>query len=100
LHGLGFGGEWATGAVLMGEVKPLGRRSPGVRHFLYRVCRAADRRGDIRPLGRSDRAQGPSPFIATALFAAFASSLPIAFYILGCVVIGYCRDSAADGLHQ
>jgi MFS family permease len=33
-------------------------------------------------------AGGPSPFIATALFAAFASSLPIAFYILGCAVIG------------
>src|SRR5437773_351953 len=33
-------------------------------------------------------AGGPAPFIATALFAAFASSLPIAFYILGCAVIG------------
>jgi len=33
-------------------------------------------------------AGGPSPFIATALFAAYASSLPIAFYILGCAVIG------------
>jgi len=33
-------------------------------------------------------AGGPSPFIATALFAAFASSLPIALYILGCAVIG------------
>src|ERR1700731_1798192 len=33
-------------------------------------------------------AGGPSPFISTALFAAFASSLPIAFYILGCAVIG------------
>jgi len=33
-------------------------------------------------------AGGPSPFIATALFAAFASSLPIALYILGCGVIG------------
>ena len=33
-------------------------------------------------------AGGPSPFIATALFAAFASSFPIALYILGCGVIG------------
>ena len=33
-------------------------------------------------------AGGPSPFIATALFAAFASSLPIALYILACAVIG------------
>jgi MFS family permease len=33
-------------------------------------------------------AGGPSPFIATALFAAFASSLPIALYILGCGMIG------------
>jgi len=33
-------------------------------------------------------AGGPSPFIATALFATFASSLPIALYILGCGVIG------------
>src|ERR1700751_121052 len=33
-------------------------------------------------------AGGPSPFISNALFAAFASSLPIAFYILGCAVIG------------
>jgi MFS family permease len=33
-------------------------------------------------------AGGPSPFIATALFAAFASSLPIALYIAGCAVIG------------
>jgi MFS family permease len=33
-------------------------------------------------------AGGPSPFIATALFATFQSSLPIALYILGCGVIG------------
>src|SRR6516225_9865201 len=33
-------------------------------------------------------AGGPSPFIATALFAAFASSFPIALYILGCGVVG------------
>jgi len=33
-------------------------------------------------------AGGPSPFIATALVAAFASSFPIALYILGCAVIG------------
>ncbi len=33
-------------------------------------------------------AGGPSPFIATALFASYHSSLPIALYILGCAVIG------------
>jgi MFS family permease len=33
-------------------------------------------------------AGGPSPFIATALFAAFASSFPIALYIMACGVIG------------
>jgi hypothetical protein len=33
-------------------------------------------------------AGGPSPFIATALLAAFHSSLPIDLYILGCAVIG------------
>jgi MFS family permease len=33
-------------------------------------------------------AGGPSPFIATALFATFASSLPIALYIMACGVIG------------
>ena len=33
-------------------------------------------------------AGGPSPFIATALFATFHSSLPIALYILACAVIG------------
>src|SRR6516165_7508464 len=33
-------------------------------------------------------AGGPSPFIATALFAAFASSLPISVYIALCAVIG------------
>jgi len=33
-------------------------------------------------------AGGPSPFIATWLFATFHSSFPIALYILGCAVIG------------
>jgi MFS family permease len=33
-------------------------------------------------------AGGPAPFIATALFAAFASSFPIALYILGCAIVG------------
>ena len=33
-------------------------------------------------------AGGPSPFIATALFAAFHSSLPIALYIVACSIIG------------
>ena len=33
-------------------------------------------------------AGGPSPFIATALFAAFHSSLPIALYMVACAIIG------------
>jgi MFS family permease len=33
-------------------------------------------------------AGGPSPFIATALFAAYHSSLPIALYMVGCAIIG------------
>jgi MFS family permease len=33
-------------------------------------------------------AGGPSPFIATALFATYRSSLPIALYILACAVVG------------
>jgi MFS family permease len=38
-------------------------------------------------------AGGPSPFIATALFARFHSSLPIAFYILLTAVIGFIATS-------
>ena len=33
-------------------------------------------------------AGGPSPFIATALFATFNSSFPIALYIMACGIIG------------
>jgi hypothetical protein len=33
-------------------------------------------------------AGGPSPFIATALFAAFGGGLPIAIYIAICAIIG------------
>ena len=33
-------------------------------------------------------AGGPSPFIATALFATFHSSIPIALYIVACAIIG------------
>jgi MFS family permease len=33
-------------------------------------------------------AGGPAPFIATALFAAFGSSFPIALYIFGCAIVG------------
>jgi MFS family permease len=38
-------------------------------------------------------AGGPSPFIATALVAAFHASLPIAFYILACAVVGIIATS-------
>src|SRR5208283_230740 len=33
-------------------------------------------------------AGGPAPFIATALFAGFHSSLPIAIYIMACAIVG------------
>jgi hypothetical protein len=33
-------------------------------------------------------AGGPSPFIATALFARYQSSLPIALFMVGCAIIG------------
>jgi MFS family permease len=39
-------------------------------------------------------AGGPSPFIATALFAAYATSLPIAIYIAICAVIGLIATSS------
>ncbi len=38
-------------------------------------------------------AGGPSPFIATALLAAFHASHPIALYILACAVIGITATS-------
>jgi MFS family permease len=38
-------------------------------------------------------AGGPSPFIATALVAAFHASWPIALYILGCAVVGIIATS-------
>ncbi len=41
-------------------------------------------------------AGGPSPFIATALFAYFGASWPIAVYMLLCAVIGLVIDRDAD----
>src|SRR6185312_10123426 len=38
-------------------------------------------------------AGGPAPFIATALFAEYHSTLPIALYILGCAVVGIIATS-------
>src|SRR5580658_1977619 len=38
-------------------------------------------------------AGGPSPFISTALFAGFASSLPIALYMLGISIVGLIATS-------
>ena len=45
-------------------------------------------------------AGGPSPFIATALFATYHSSLPIALYILCMRDHRPRRDGVADGSHQ
>ena len=38
-------------------------------------------------------AGGPSPFIATWLFATYHSTLPIALYILACAIIGIVATS-------
>jgi MFS family permease len=38
-------------------------------------------------------AGGPAPFIATALFAAFGSTIPIALYMVGCAIIGIIATS-------
>ena len=38
-------------------------------------------------------AGGPAPFIATALYAKYHSTLPIALYILGCAVVGIIATS-------
>jgi len=45
-------------------------------------------------------AGGPSPFIATALFASYHSSLPIALYMLGCAVIGLIATALMTDLHR
>ena len=45
-------------------------------------------------------AGGPSPFIATWLFATYHSSLPIAIYIAALRDHRHRRDGVADGLHQ
>src|ERR1700680_1924537 len=45
-------------------------------------------------------AGGPSPFIATALFATFQSSLPIALYILGCAIIGLIATALLTDYHN
>src|ERR1700738_1104701 len=46
------------GKLFFPEIRPDGRRAAGVCRLFCRVCRAADRGGDLRPLGRSDRPQG------------------------------------------
>src|ERR1700746_3118368 len=42
-------------------------------------------------------AGGPSPFIATALFATFASSFPIALYFLVCGILGILAAGMLSG---
>ena len=39
------------------EIRSAGRHAEGVRHLRGRVCRAADRRRDLRPLRRPHRPQ-------------------------------------------
>jgi hypothetical protein len=41
-------------------------------------------------------AGGPSPFIATWLFATYGSAWPIAFYILACAIIGIVATSLLE----
>jgi hypothetical protein len=45
-------------ANLFPAVRPLDGGSPILRSLFYWLCRAAHRRGDLWPLGRSHRAQG------------------------------------------
>ena len=46
------------GKLFFPEIRPAGRRARSLRRVLHRLCRAADRRGHLRPLGRPHRAQG------------------------------------------
>jgi MFS family permease len=57
LHGLGFGGEWATGAVLMGEVI----RDKYARVGVRRASRRADGRTRATLGGRARRRPHSSP---------------------------------------
>ena len=43
--------------ALLPALRSAGRHAGGVRHLRGRLCRAADRCGDLRPLGRPPRAQ-------------------------------------------
>jgi hypothetical protein len=58
---------------------------------------AALQRRFARRSARLDHRRRPSPFIATALFAAYAGSLPIAIYIALCAVIGLVSTSLLTG---
>ena len=63
LHGLGFGGEWATGAVLMGEVIRDKYRGRGVGFVQYRRgirpgAGGTGLRRTLRRPSRSDRVAG------------------------------------------
>ena len=46
------------GKLFFPHSSPIDRRAGGVQRLFHRVCRAADRGGDLRPLRRPDRAQG------------------------------------------
>ncbi len=46
------------GHSLLCRVRPADRYAEGLRRFLYRLCRAPDRRRDLRPLRRPHRPQG------------------------------------------
>jgi integrase len=84
-----------TGAVVFSAARLRDRRPCAARDRRHQCARPPGRHRQRRYSGTSLGYQlasiiagGPSPFIATALFAAFASSFPIALYILGCAVIG------------
>jgi Sugar (and other) transporter len=65
-------------------------RNPGLPKGARRGARGAraGASGAQASAQRGGIAGGPSPFIATALLAAYHSSLPIVLYILGCSVVG------------
>ncbi len=70
LHGLGFGGEWAAGAVLMGEVIRDSYRGRGV--------------GFSHEIRRSDRPEVPAALVyARCLYAVLPEAIALARIVRG-----------------
>ena len=63
---LRHGGRARVPEAVLPGLEPLRRRARLVRHLRRRLCRAAGRRGDLRPLGRPHRPQGDADLDAAA----------------------------------